>query len=265
MSGHVRSVSVLFFCAGISSLGLLDGSEYRSAEALSNSDPMRNYYPQEMPRYAGVQELPVGANTRIGGAQLRMSYFTTEDDPIRVARYYSNAWRHLRLWVRSDVTHLGGVVSAMDAARGVMYQLMLARTGKVTFAYPSMTRSPLKAVDQGSAGLPFALRPGSTVLSNVTTGAYDARGRIVLSVNKGTVVENVRYYRAALKQAGYRADVLARAVPNKPMRTEVDHEVLIQRNEVGSEITIQLMRLSSKRTRVQVTLVNARQSNSDGT
>lgn len=104
----LRVLLVLFFCAGIATLGLLGGGEQRSADALLGRDPLAGYYPPEMPRYPRVQEVPAGGRGEVAGSRLRMSTFTTTDEPDRVADFYVRFWRARGLWCAAMSRTAGG-------------------------------------------------------------------------------------------------------------------------------------------------------------
>jgi len=247
----VRTLTVLFFCAGIAFLGLLGGGDYPEAVARRTLDPMVGYYGQDMPRYPGVRELPAGPNNAVGGAAVRMSFFTTEDEPDKVARFFEDAWRTRRLYVTSDVTHMGGVVSAVDASGGKVYQALLSRRGEETMVFPSVTSSPLAASTDSPDPPVAALFPGSTSLLTLGSAEAGHKSRVSMSVNDGTMDENLAHYRSALAAAGY-----LREVGKQPKNLHPGHRILVYRKE-GSEVTVNLTALSEKRTKVHMAEVGS--------
>lgn len=245
-----RTVLVLFFCAGIALLGLLAGGEHRAATARLGRNPMVGYYPKGMPHYPRVQELPAGRDTRVGGSQVRMSYFTTEDDPAKVAEFYGERWRQKRYHVRDDVTHVGGVVSAVDAENGRIYQVLITVKQGRTVVFPSMTVAPGAAMDQPKQPPPVPLFPESTAVVHLASTEGSVRSRVILSVNDGGLEANVGHYERALRAAGYRPE----SSEQKPLGPE--HRVLLYRKE-GSEVTINLSAMSAKRVRVHMMVVES--------
>lgn len=247
-----RTLLVLFFASGIAGLGLLSGGEHPEADAVARRDPMRGYYGSEMPRYPNVQEAPAGPDTRIGGAQMRMSHFVTSDDPAKVAAFYERHWRNRGMWIKDDVTHKGGFVTAVEPSGGRAYQiLMTADSEGRTRVYPSSTNTPMKALESRDDVVPVELYEGSKVLLNFTTKAGLHTARTVLSVNYGTVEENLSHYRAVLVGAGYGED-LSNAKAREDVRVEGAPQMLVYHNKDGAELTVTISALDGERTRVHM-------------
>ncbi len=241
----------LFFCAGIAFLGLMGGGDYPEAVARRVQDPMVGYYSPEMPRYPGVRELPAGPNSSVGGSSVRMSFFVTEDDPAKVGRYYEEAWRARRLYVRSDVTHMGGVVSAVDASGGKVYQALLTLRGKETMVFPSVTSAPLEAIGSAPGKPVVPLYPGSRSVLELGSDEGPAGARVSMSVNDGTLLENMTHYQRELAGAGF-----MREVGKQPEELKEGHRILLYRME-GREVTVNLTAISEKRTRVHLAEVGS--------
>lgn len=245
-----RVLLVLFFCAGIAMLGLLGGGEHRAANARLESDPMLGYFPEGMPRYPRAQEVPAGKNSQIGGAHVRMAYFDTEDGPARVASFYAGHWRARRFYVRDDVTHRGGVVSAVDGQQGRVYQaLIMVRKGR-TVVFPSVTTSPTRAMESLDEPSPVPLFPESKAIINLGSKEGRMGARVILSVNDGGLEPNLAHYRRVLREAGYEPD------SKKDQPIDNEHRVLLYRKE-GGEVTVNLSALGGKRVRVHIMVVGS--------
>jgi hypothetical protein len=246
-----RALAVLFIAAGIAFLGLLAGGEHRTARARSGGDPMAGYYGEEMPRYPGAEEVPAGPSSRVGGARVRMSYFSTEDSPRKVGRFYADNWRARRLFVREDVTHIGGVVSGIDQANKKVYQVLLAVRGKRTAVFPSVTSTPLSALEPSGEVPPVPLFPGSRATLDLGSDEGENRARVFLSVNDGTLAENEAHYARELRARGYLPE-------NKKQPEEMpeDSRILLFRKE-GSEVTVSLAALGKKGVRVHLVEVGS--------
>jgi hypothetical protein len=243
---------VLFLCAGIAVLGLLGGGEHRRATARRGQQPMTGYFPPDMPRYPEVSELPAGPRTDFGGSRVRMSFFTTADEPARIAGFYRRFWRSRRLFVREDITHLGGVVSAIDEAKGFVYQVLIMARGGHSLVFPSVTQHPMAAGQSDKQPPPLALYPESRVLYSLSSQDEGMRSQLVLAVSGDGLHENLKHYRSALVAAGFRAE-------NDPARKDKGeevaagtHHVMVYRDEAGAEITINLTALDDKRVRVHI-------------
>jgi hypothetical protein len=177
-----RVLTVLFICAGIAYLGLLSGGEHK--QAVAKRDPLAGFYPPDMPRYPQVREVPAG-ETSVGRSPLKMSYFSTDHEPSRIGDYYAAFWRKRGFWVRSDVSHVGGMVAAVDNKRGYIYQVMLRKQGKHTLVFPSVNTAPMDFLRKGEAP-PVRLFKDSKVLTNTVSKAGANRAQVVLSTNPGT-------------------------------------------------------------------------------
>ena len=241
-----RTLLVLFFCAGIAFLGLLAGGEHRAATAQRVSDPMVGYFPPDMPRYPGAREVPAGPASNVGGTKVRMSVFSTTDEPAKVTRFYSQFWQQRRLFVREDVTHVGGVVSAVDSGGGRVYQAMLVRRGERTMVFPSVTSAPLSASETNTNTSPVPLFPGSRAVINLGSKEGNTRARVTLSVNSGTLRDNVVHYRRELSAAGYRQQIR-----QKPKLLGPQHHILLFFKE-GSEVTVNITAMGEDRVRVHI-------------
>jgi hypothetical protein len=246
-----RTLLVLFLCAGIALLGLLAGGEHRTARARLEKNPMVGYYPEGMPHYPRVRELPAGGSTKVGRSRVRMSYFTTEDEPDKVAAFYARFWRTRRFFVRDDVTHVGGVVSAVDAHKGRVYQALITVRGKRTMVFPSVTTSPTRAMESLDREAPVPLYPESRAVIHLGASEGKTGARVVLSVNDGGLAANLDHYRRVLRSAGYRPE---NRKNDKPLGD--GHHILVYRKE-GGEITVNLTAMGEERVRVHIMYVGA--------
>lgn len=252
---HLKTLSVLFLCAGIAGLGLLTGGDHPVARAVG--DPLRGYFPGQMPRYPGVRELPAGRSTRVGPNRTRMSYFVTDDEPAKVGDFYAAYWRRRRLWVREDVTHRGGAVAAVDVEHDRIYQLLLVRRGDSTLAFPSVNSDAVRLGTPSRAKRPpVPLFEGSRTLLDVETSAAGNRARLWVAVGDGTVAEHLAHYRSALVAAGYARQAISRGKAGPP-RGEGER-MRIYRHRDGSELTLSVAALGKRRTRVQIVEMEGR-------
>jgi hypothetical protein len=245
-----RVLLVLFLCAGIAMLGLLAGGEHRLASARLERSPMVGYYPEGMPHYPRVNEIPAGKNSRVGGARVRMSYFDTEDEPAKVASFYARHWRARRFFVRDDVTHRGGVVSAVDDQTDRVYQVLLMVKQGRTLVFPSVTTTPARAMESLDDKPPIPLFPESRAVINLGSKEGPTSARVILSVNDGGLEANLAHYRRVLREAGYRSE----SRKDKPLGEQ--HRILLYR-KADSEITINLASLGGKRVRVHIMVVGS--------
>ncbi|PID37942.1 MAG: hypothetical protein CSA65_09185 [Proteobacteria bacterium] len=251
-------LTVLFLCAGIAYLGLLTGGEHR--QAVAKRDPLVGFYPPDMPRYPQVHEVPAGQTT-VGRAPLKMSYFSTDHEPARIGDYYAAFWRKRGFWVRSDVSHRGGAVAAVDSKHGYVYQVNMRRQGKKTLVFPSVNTSPMAALRRGEDP-PVRLFKDSKVLTNTVSKTGTNRAQVVLTTNPGTLEDNRSHYRAELSRLGYVRS--SRTVEQNKLPPSMRERVLVYQHKDGAEITIALSKLDKERTRVHITHVSARNTRGVG-
>lgn len=247
-----RTLAVLFLCAGIAFLGLLAGGDHPEAGARLHQDPMIGYYSADMPRYPDVNEIPAGRETSVGGAGVRMSFFTTPDDPAKVARHYGRFWRQRRFFVRDDITHVGGVVSAVDVEHSLIYQVLVSTRKGHSEVFPSVTRSPLRAMETSSRPAPVPLFPDSKAVITLASKEGKTGARIHLSTNAGTLDDNLAHYARELRNIGYRPEL-----KKQPEKLSETHRVLLYRKG-SSEVTINLTALSKKKVRVHIMAVGSK-------
>ena len=236
--------------AWLACLGLVIGLASRPAAARPGPDPMAGYYGPDMPHYPHAEEVPAGPASRVGEATVRMSFFSTEDDPAKVARFYGSYWLQRRFFVRHDLTHQGGSVSAWDAQRGLMYQVLLLARGQRTAVFPSVTSSPLRAAETRREVPPVALFPDSRTLVSFGSDEKDKRARVHLSVNEGGLEANLAHYARELRAAGYAPEA------GKMPHLGAGRHLLLYRKE-GSEVTVNLTAQGKKRVQVHIVEVGS--------
>lgn len=191
--------------AAIATLGLLWGGGAELPEAAADH-PLDDHFDPLMPRYPRAAEFPLGEGLDTGGdGTMRMSYFSTEDPPLRVARFYQTVWEQEGLSVHHDVTPAGGVVGTYDPRVGMARSVTIVTQGGRTWAFPATVERPgaigtSEELGQ-SDGLP--VYPGST--KGLTLRTTDAgRASVVTSYTNGDGLEkNVRFYRENMIDRGW--------------------------------------------------------------
>lgn len=222
------------------------------AGARSRQDPMLGFYGGNMPRYPGAHEVPAGRSTSVGASRVRMSFLSTADDPAKVARHYLRFWQQRRLFVRQDVTHLGGVVSAVDPQQGQVLQVLISVQKGRTLVFPSVTENPMGATETGHVSPPLPLPPESTPV--ITLGSTEGKigARIFVSTNKaGGLQANIDHFRRVLSERGYKPDMRGK----QPVQKAGQHTLLYRKG--SKEITVDLRALDKKRVRVQLVEVGS--------
>ncbi len=250
MSKLARITVIVTLAAGIAFLGLLSGGTHQGARAVDEPDPMRGHYPVSMPRYPGVKEYPLGSDLKVGDSPMKMSYFSTEDEPLQVARFYASRWKAAGHHVTEDITLQGGVVAAYDPASGALRQVLIRRKGRKSTVFPSVIAKPLqpkRVTAEKQDDVP--VYPGSE--GTLTFGGRDPghRSRVTMFTNYGGVLNNVQFYRGKLAERGWRE------VPSKggsPLPPEVSETLTFHKG--SRELTINITRVDDeKHVRVHIT------------
>ncbi|MFC1482521.1 hypothetical protein ACFL51_01815, partial [Myxococcota bacterium] len=162
MSKLARITVIVTVAAGIATLGLLAGGRQQRARAKRDVDAMLGHYPVSMPRYPGAKEYPLGADLKVGASPMKMSYFYTKDDPMKVANYYIAHWKTAGYHVSEDISPAGGTVAAYDPAEGVLRQILMKHRQGKTAVFPSVVVQSLRPLSDGASAAPdVPVYPGS--------------------------------------------------------------------------------------------------------
>lgn len=199
----IKVVLIIVAAAAIATLGLLRGGG-ELPEAVANH-PLDDHFDSMMPRYPRVAEFPLGEQLNAGDGAMRMSYFSTEDPPLRVARYYRTVWEQEGLKVHHSVSPAGGVVGTFDprikAARSVT---IVSKAGR-TWVFPATVERPLGTANPGdlgaSAGLPVF--PGSSRGMTLRTSDMGRESLVTTSSNDGGLSKNLSFFRTQMSSEGW--------------------------------------------------------------
>lgn len=203
----LKAMGVLLAAAAIATLGLDRlGGEVRRAGA--EASPAGERFDALMPRYPGASEFPVGERLETGSGELRMGYFSTEDSPLRVARYYRTMWEQDGLSVHENVTPAGGVVGTFDPRIGAARSVTILTARGLTWAFPAVVERPVSALASGDLGEREGLPvfPGSTTGLTMRSRDLGGEGETLVATysNEGGLEENLAFYRRELAEAGWR-------------------------------------------------------------
>jgi hypothetical protein len=249
MTKLAKVTVVVFIAAGIASLGLMAGGKHQGARARREVDRMRGYYPAPMPQYPGVKEYPMGSSLSVGSSPLKMSYFFTPDDTLRVASFYAAQWNAAGHYVTEDISPSGGIVSAYDPGKGILRQVLIKRQPDRTAVYPSLLAEPLRpATGNHATSLDVPLYPGAEGV--LRFGARDPghRSKVTLYTNYGGLVNNVDFFRTRLPEQGWK-EVKSKAPAVLPANTNQT----LTFHKGRRELTVNLTQMDSEgRVRVHI-------------
>jgi len=202
----VKVVLIICAASAIATLGLLEGGGELS-EAVADH-PLDEHFDPLMPRYPRVAEFPLGEQLGAGDSAMRMSYFSTKDPPLRVARYYRTLWEQQGLSVHHNVSPAGGIVGTFDPRIKAARSVTILSKGQLTWVFPATVERPLGTAEQGDLGEEEGLPvfPGSR--RGLTLRTSDAgRGSLVTTYsNAGGLTKNVRFFRNEMSGRGWREE-----------------------------------------------------------
>ncbi len=249
MTKLAKVTVVVFIAAGIAFGGLMAGGQHQGAKARRPVDRMRGHYPAPMPQYPGVKEFPMGDQLSVGPTRLKMSYFHTRDDTLRVASFYAAQWNAAGYYVTEDISPAGGVVAAYDPSKGTLRQVIIKRQVATTAVYPSLLMEPLRPTTGTHAtSLDVPVYPGAEGV--LRFGARDPghRSKVTLYTNYGGLVNNVDFFRNQLPQRGWR-EVKSKA----PLLLPAEYHQTLTFHKGKRELTLNLTQMDKEgRVRVHV-------------
>jgi len=252
MSKLARITVLTTLAAGIALLGLLSGGEHPVVRAHEDVDLMRGYYPVPMPHYPGATEFPLGRQLRAAGTPMKMSYFFTRDDPLKIGRFYTGHWRQAGYHVTEDITWRGGVVAAYDPATGILRQVLIRRRGNRSSVFPSVLERPMRpSTSSGDRSKDVPLYPGSEGVISFDSKDTGFHGRVTMSTNYGGMANNVEFYRTKLPAQGWHE-----MESNTPSPLPPEDGQTLRFHKGSRELTVAITLLDSEQ-RVRVYLAEA--------
>jgi hypothetical protein len=208
MTRLAKITVIVFVASGIAFLGLLSGGRHDRAGARRSSvDPLQGHYDAPMVRYPGVREYPLAGDLKVGGSGMKMSYFQTEDDPIKIASFFVSHWKTLGYHVNEDITLEGGVVGAYDPATGQLRQVLIRSQGGKSMVFPSLMAQPLRPAQGGAAAgeaEDVPVYPGSEGVLHFGARDPGHRSHVIMFTNHAGLANNVGFYRSRLPEVGWK-------------------------------------------------------------
>ena len=250
MTKLAKITVIVTIAAGIAFLGLLSGGQQKQARARQDVDLMQGHFPAPMPRYPGAKEFPMGKDLKVGASGMKMSYFHTRDDTLKIANFYGNLWKTAGYHVTEDITMKGGVVAAYDPAKGTLRQILIKRRDGKTMVFPSVMMEPIRPNTSGdTAGGDIPLYPGAEGVLRFGSRDPGHRSQILLFTNYGGLVNNVDFYRTRLPEVGWK-EAVSKA---KPLLPSQFHQTLTF-HKGARELTLNITQIdTSQRVRVHIT------------
>lgn len=204
MARPVKTVLIILMAAAIATLGLLRGGG-QHPEARAEVGALDGHFDPLMPHYPRVAEFPMGEELGEGEGTMRMSYFSTEDSPLRVARFYRTMWEQEGLAVHQSVTPQGGVVGTYDPRIKAARSVTIFTKGRLTWVFPATVDRPVGAIAAGDLGEREGLPvyPGSSKGLTLRTSDQGRASVVTSYSNDGGLAKNVAFYRAQMAARGW--------------------------------------------------------------
>jgi hypothetical protein len=259
MTPIAKGAAVLIFCAGVAFAGLMATGPGPTARARRDPDLIRGYYPVPMPRYPGAKEYPLTRSMKVGQSGLKMSYFYTRDDPLKVANFYADRWLTKGYHVTRDITLAGGSVSALDVKAGVTRQVLIQKKGRTTAVFPSVYSGLTQLTPNVATGAdPITdtppVFPGAEGVMTFGSKDHDHTNKVTMFLDHGGLEANVEFYKVEMVVRGWIQKTHFDGVPGR----DSSHHVLLFKKS-GREVTINLMRVGkTNQVRVHITEVKPR-------
>jgi hypothetical protein len=248
----VKAVLAILAAAAIATLGLLHGGGgHPEARAEVGSAPLDGHFDPLMPRYPRVAEFPLGEELGEGDGTMRMSYFSTEDSPLRVARYYRTVWEQEGLSVHQSVTPQGGVVGTFDPRIKAARSVTILTKGRLTWVFPATVEGPAAAGAPGDLGEREGLPayPGSTKGMTLRTTDAGRASLVTTYSNDGGLSKNVAFYRSQMSARGWRE------AQDMPSFEELEGHRLLSFERSGERCSVNLTPLDDDERRVVVSVI----------
>ncbi len=201
---------------------------------------LNNFWPAPMPSYPMVQEMPLSEDMSVGRARMKMAWFRTPDEPLKVAMFYRNFWESAGHYVTQDVHPYGGRVASMDLAHNLLRQVVMTRDGDVTTVYVSLIMgSPAQMLATGASDTALPVMPGAEGVTHIGTRDALANTSVLVYVNRESMQDNVAYYMNEMAARGYRPAAENERAGQVAEKMGTGVRVLVFSRE-GEEVTVTL-------------------------
>ena len=150
---------------------------------------LNNFWPAPMPAYPMAQEMPLSEDMFVGRSRMKMVWFQTADEPLRVASFYRNFWESAGYYVTQDVHPYGGKVASMDLKHNLLRQVVMTRDGEMTTVYVSLIMgSPAHMLASGAGDTQLPVMPGAEGVTHIGSRDALANTSVLVYVNRETMV-----------------------------------------------------------------------------
>lgn len=241
----------------VTAWGLSARSSDASADRQGRS--MHRFWPAPMPTYPMAREMPMSDDMVMGQARMKMAWFRTPDEPLKVAHFYEGVWETAGYYVTREVHPHGGKVAALDLKTNLLRQVVMTRDGDQTSVYVSLIMGSASQLMSGaSVDSALPMMPGAEGVTQLGSRDPLANTSVVAYLNRETLEDNVVFYQKEMAARGYQLSRDQAKLKSLTAELGTGIHVLIFTRE-GEEVTVSISPLEeSQLTRVNLTRVRGK-------
>jgi len=166
---------------------------------------LNNFWPAPMPSYPMAQEMPLSEDMTVGRSRMKMVWFQTADEPIKVAAFYRDFWESAGYYVTQDVHPYGGKVASMDLRNNLLRQVVMTRDGGMTTVYVSLIMGSFtQMLASGAGDTQLPVMPGAEGVTHIGSRDQLANTSVLVYVDREDMDDNVAFYMQEMALRGYR-------------------------------------------------------------
>ncbi|MBU1241847.1 hypothetical protein KKD52_17270 [Myxococcota bacterium] len=254
---RILFLTVAFFA--VSATAWFLSARESGATASRAPTSMHRFWPAPMPAYPMAQEMPMSDDMVMGQARMKMAWFRTADEPLKVSLYYEGIWESAGYYVTREVHPYGGKVAALDLKSNLLRQVVMTREGDQTSVYVSLIMgSPSQLMKGGATDTALPLMAGAEGVTQLGSRDPLANTSVIAYVDRETVEDNVIFYQKEMPARGYTLSADHAKLKDITEKMGTNINVMIFARE-GEEVTISVSPVDdSSLTRVHITRVRGK-------
>jgi hypothetical protein len=253
----ILTISLLLLAVG----GVAFWNSTKIKRAGANYSPliMKSFWNAPMPTYPGAKEMPLSQKMTMGNTKVKMAWFRTQDEPLAVARYYTNIWRNRGHHITEDIHPFGGKVSAIDIKYNLQRQLIMERKGTQTTVFVSLIMGKLMKLSNVNpkAETPLIpIYPGAEGIMSYGSNDRLSNSKTISFVSRGSMEDTIAFYETEMTSRGFKLATNSidklKKLKNLPTQLKSKMTLLVFAKD-KEEISVSISSIEgSKRTRVQI-------------
>ena len=259
---HLNKIIIIsIFTSSVVVSAWYSSDRIRTASASYSPLIMRNFWSAPMPSYPTAKEYPLSDKMSLANTRVKISWFRSTDEPLQIARYYSDIWKSKGYFVTEDITPFGGKVSSVDIKDNLQRQIVMEKKGKETTVFVSLIMGQLMKlsnIDPKSSNPVVPIYPGAEGLISFGSDDKLSQSSSISYVDRGTISDNISFYKKEMASRGYSLSTdTAKQLSNIPKKYKSMTMLIFTRGTEESSITISSI-AGSQKTRVNITRVTGK-------